>query len=110
MSAFQATSGSNVLRLGERRHEGKPVKNRLLLAIPDAEYQALRPFLSFAELPQHVRLHEPGENLEFAYFPNRGLISLWVVTRDDRTLEINTVGNEGFTGMAAVDRKSTRLN
>ncbi len=39
--------------------------------------------------------------MEFAYFPNRGLISLVVVMKDGKTAEAGVVGNEGFTGIAA---------
>jgi CRP-like cAMP-binding protein len=39
--------------------------------------------------------------VEFAYFPNRGLISLVVVMKDGKTVEAGVVGNEGFTGIPA---------
>jgi len=44
---------------------------------------------------------EGGGRLEFAYFPNRGLISLVVAMKDGRTAEAGIVGNEGFTGTPA---------
>jgi CRP-like cAMP-binding protein len=52
-------------------------------------------------LPNHLVLHEAGGKLEFAYFPNRGLISLVVVMKDGKTAEAGIVGNEGFTGTPA---------
>jgi CRP-like cAMP-binding protein len=52
-------------------------------------------------LPNHLVLHQGGGKLEFAYFPNRGLISLVVVMKDGRTAEAGIVGNEGFTGTPA---------
>jgi CRP-like cAMP-binding protein len=39
--------------------------------------------------------------MKFAYFPNRGLISLVVVMKDGKTAEAGIVGNEGFTGTPA---------
>jgi CRP-like cAMP-binding protein len=61
-------------------------------------------------LPNHLVLHEPGGNLEFAYFPNRGLISLVVVMKDGQTAEAGIVGNEGFTGtLAAVGLSRSTL-
>ena len=100
---FQVTTDPRILRLGERApYEDRPVKNRILLALPDAEYQTLRPFLSPVDLRPQTRLYEPGEHLEFAYFPNRGLISLVVVTRDGKTVEVGIVGNEGLIGTPAV--------
>jgi len=98
---------------GERTNcEGKPVRNRMLLALPDAEYDALRPLLTLVELPRHTSLHEPGEKLEFAYFLNRGLVSLVVATRVGKMVEVGVVGNEGLVGMPAVvglDRSPHRV-
>jgi len=92
-----------VLLPGERtNHEGRLVNNRVLLALPESEYQSLRPLLSFQYLPSHTSLHEPGEKLEFVHFPNRGLVSLVVVTREGKTVEVGVVGNEGLVGTPAL--------
>ena len=91
-----------VVQSGERTNtEGKPVSNRLLLSISDSDYGSLRPHLEYVDLPNHLVLHEAGGRLEFAYFPNRGLISLVVVMKDGKTAEAGIVGNEGFTGTLA---------
>src|ERR1039457_7070119 len=81
---------------------GKQVSNKILLSISDSDYSTLRPHLEYVSLPNHLVLHESGGKLEFAYFPNRGLISLVVVMQDGRTAEAGVVGNEGFTGTPAV--------
>ena len=78
--------------------EGKPVSNLILLSISDSDYGSLRPHLEYVSLPNHLVLHEAGGKLEFAFFPNRGLISLVVVMKDGKTAEAGIVGNEGFTG------------
>ena len=86
---------------GERTNvAGKSVGNRILLSAPDVEYNLLRPHLEYIKLPNHLVLHEPGR-VKFAYFPNRGLISLVVVMKDGRTAEAGIVGNDGFTGAPA---------
>jgi CRP-like cAMP-binding protein len=77
---------------------GKQVSNKILLSISDSDYSSLRPHLEYVSLPNHLVLHEAGGKLEFAYFLNRGLISLVVVMEDGRTAEAGIVGNEGFTG------------
>src|SRR6202040_3881489 len=93
---------SRVLQSGERTNtEGKPVSNLILLSLSDDEYRALRPHLEYVSLPNHLVLHEAGGKLEFAYFPNRGLISLVVVMKDGKTVEAGIVGSEGFTGTPA---------
>jgi CRP-like cAMP-binding protein len=92
-----------IVQSGERTNAaGKPVSNKILLSISDSEYNSLRPHLEYVRLPNHLVLHESGGKLEFAYFPNRGLISLVVVMKDGRTAEAGVVGNEGFTGAPAV--------
>jgi CRP-like cAMP-binding protein len=80
---------------------GKQVSNLILLSISDSNYSSLRPHLEYVSLPNHLVLHEAGGKLEFAYFPNRGLISLVVVMKNGRTAEAGIVGNEGFTGTLA---------
>jgi CRP-like cAMP-binding protein len=81
--------------------KGKQVSNKILLSISESDYSTLRPHLEYVSLPNHLVLHEAGGKLEFAYFPNRGLISLVVVMKDGKTAEAGIVGNEGFTGTLA---------
>jgi CRP-like cAMP-binding protein len=98
-----ARKDPQVVQSGERTNAaGKPVGNKILLSIPDSEYNALRPHLEYVRLPNHLVLHETGTRLDFAYFPNRGLISLVVVMKNGKAAEAGVVGNEGFTGTPAV--------
>src|SRR5271166_4173908 len=93
---------SRVVQSGERTNtQGKPVSSLILLSISDSDYSSLRPHLEYVSLPNHLVLHEAGGKLEFAYFPNRGLISLVVVMQDGKTAEAGIVGYEGFTGAPA---------
>src|SRR6202165_6311635 len=97
-----ASKDLQVVQSGERTNAaGKPVSNIILLSISDSDYSSLRPHLEYVNLPNHLVLHEAGGKLEFAYFPNRGLISLVVVMKDGKTVEAGIVGNEGFTGTPA---------
>jgi CRP-like cAMP-binding protein len=91
-----------VVQPGERTNAaGKPVANRILLAIPDTEYRSIRPHLEYLRLPHHRSLHEPHQKLRFVHFLNQGLISLVVEMKDGRTVEAGIVGNEGASGIAA---------
>src|ERR1700726_2112654 len=78
--------------------DGKHVTNKVLLATPDNEYQLMRPDLKYVDLPDHLSLHEPTQSIDFVYFPNRGMVSQVVVTKDGRTVEVGVVGNEGYVG------------
>jgi CRP-like cAMP-binding protein len=92
-----------ILLPGERTNgEGKPIGNRILLSLPENEYRSLRPALNLVHLLHHANLHEPGEKIEFAYFPNRGLVSLVAAMKDGKTVEVGVVGNEGFIGTPGV--------
>jgi len=107
-------SGKNfrVIQSGERTNaDGKTVRNKVLLAMPDEEYKLIRPDLTYVDLPHHLSLHEPTQNIEFVYFPNRGMVSQVVVTKDGRTVEVGVVGNEGYVGAglaAGLNRSSVR--
>ena len=78
---------------------GKAVSNVILLALPDEEYNLLRPHLEPAQLPQYEILHEPGRKIDFSYFLNDGMTSLVALSRDGRTVEVGIVGKEGMVGM-----------
>jgi CRP-like cAMP-binding protein len=91
--------------------EGKQVSNRVLLATPKDEYELMRPDLTYIDLPSHLSLHEPAQRIEFVYFPNRGMVSQVVVTKDGRTVEVGVVGSEGYVGAglaAGLTRSSVR--
>ena len=88
-----------VIRAGERTNvDGKPVSNKVLLAMPDNEYQLMRPDLAYVDLPDRLSLHEATQAIEYVYFPKRGMVSQVVVTKDGRTVEVGVVGNEGYVG------------
>ncbi len=61
-------------------------------------FRVVRPDLAYIDLPHHLSLHEPTQSIEFVYFPNRGMVSQVVVTKDGRTVEVGVVGNEGCVG------------
>jgi CRP-like cAMP-binding protein len=103
LRAAEATDRTNVA--------GKPVRNRILLAAADSEYRLMRPDLTYVDLPHHITLHEPTQSIEFVYFPNRGMVSQVVVTKDGRTVEVGVVGKEGYVGAglaAGLSRSSVR--
>ena len=87
------------LRLASRTSaDGNVVRNRVLLALPESEFQLLRPLLTMQDLPRYATLHQPGSLLEYAYFPNFGLVSVIVVTREGKMVEVGVIGNEGVIG------------
>lgn len=91
------------VRPGERTAPGgKPIRNRLLLKLPDDEFQVIRPHLEFIDMPHHLSLHQPHRRLRYAHFPNDGLISLVVELKDGKSVEAGLLGKEGAAGMPGV--------
>ena len=75
--------------------------NRLLAALPNAEYQRLIPHLERVSLPFQQVLHEVGEPIEYVYFPYRAVVSCLATMEDGSQIEIGLVGNDGVTGIPA---------
>ena len=92
-----------IVQAGERTNpEGKPIRNKLLLAAGDEEFQLIRPYLEFVNLPHHLSLHQPHRTVRFAHFPNEGLISLVVELKDGKSVEAGLLGKDGASGIPAV--------
>jgi len=76
--------------------------NYILGSLPETEAETLRSSLEPIYLNWHEDLHEPGEEIEFGYFPGGGVVSLVVATADGRTAEVGVVGREGFVGLPLI--------
>ena len=74
------------------------LRNKLLASLPHEDFQLLIPHLSSVQLAQGAVLAEPGVDVDHAYFPLLGAVSLLVVMRDGKTIETGTVGREGVVG------------
>ena len=77
-----------------------PRQNLLLAALPAAELERLAPLLEPVAMPLGQMLYEPGQQLQFAYFPTTSIASLHFVTESGASAESAGVGNEGVVGIA----------
>ncbi len=75
-------------------------QNHLLAALPKSESERLFPHLELVSLRLGEPLRQPGERLEYAYFPTTAIVSLTYVTEDGASAEIAVIGNEGMVGIA----------
>jgi CRP-like cAMP-binding protein len=75
-----------------------PRTNKLLASLPHEDFQLLIPHLLSVQLAQGAVLAEPGVEVDHAYFPLSGAVSLLVVMRDGKIIETGTVGCEGVLG------------
>src|SRR5439155_238221 len=73
-------------------------QNRLLATLQSADFSHLQPHLKELVLEQGVLLHEQGDPVEHAYFPQSGMISLLTVMGNGQAIETATVGREGAVG------------
>ena len=76
-------------------------KNRLLSALPRADFARLRPHLRTVPISERQILHPRNEPIREIYFPNGGVASVTAVMRNGAMVEIATVGDEGLVGMTA---------
>jgi CRP-like cAMP-binding protein len=96
-----------------RDGDGNHIHNEILLSLPLKEQELLYPKLEFVRLKLHQVLHEAGDTLRSAYFPNAGMISILSVFEDGRSVEVGLIGKEGFVGLplvAGFRTASTRAN
>ena len=77
-----------------------PIANRLLAALPTAEYKRLLPNLEKFALTYSTIIYEPNEPISHVYFPDSGIISLLSAVTTNDTLEVGIVGNEGMVGLS----------
>ena len=73
--------------------------NRLLARLPPDEYQRLLPRLQLVPLELKHVLYEARSSIDYAYFPNRGVVSALTVMEDGRAIEVATIGDEGMVGL-----------
>ncbi len=78
------------------------LRNRLLAALPAAEFAIVGPGLTRVELTLGQTLHHAGKPIDLLYFPENGFISALTVLEDGRPLEIGLIGAEGVAGVSLV--------
>ena len=76
-----------------------PKDNHLLAALPDAEWERLRPFLEPVDMPLGQVLYESGHPMSHAYFPTTAIVSLLYVMENGASAEIAVAGCEGVVGI-----------
>lgn len=78
------------------------IKNRILAALPDEEYERIRPKLEVVTLENGEVLYHHGDRIRCVYFPNEAVISNVVTLESGATVEVGPVGNEGMAGVSVL--------
>ena len=96
--------------VSSRRNDGatlsqqvqKTIRNRILAALPDAEFALLAGDLTRVDLQIGETLHPAGEPISQVYFPEIGFISALAMLSDGAPLEIGLIGAEGVAGVSVI--------
>ena len=77
-----------------------PRQHLLRAAVPASDLERLAPHLQLMPMPLGEMLYEPGEQMQFAWFPTSAIASLHYVTESGASSEIAGVGHEGVVGVS----------
>ena len=77
-----------------------PGSNRLLAALPDADWRRWLPHLEPVSLAVGQALSEPGHTPAHAFFPATAVVSLLCLSENGAADEVAVVGNEGVVGIS----------
>ena len=77
-----------------------PLQNHLLSALPKHELAQLAEHLQLVPMQLGEMLYEPGEQLQYAFFPTTAIVSLQYVMESGASSESAGVGNEGVVGIS----------
>lgn len=76
-----------------------PSGNRLLDALPRAEYERLLPHMKPVSLAFKHILYDLAVPIPYVYFPTSSAVSLLIVMDDGMSVEVTMMGNEGMVGL-----------
>jgi CRP-like cAMP-binding protein len=82
-------------------------KNGILKAFPRDQLLKLLPHMQMTNMPARRVIYRQGAPIEWVHFPTTAVMSLLMPTAEGDTVELATVGNEGFTGVIAILTPST---
>lgn len=80
----------------------QPERNQILAALPRDVKKRLLSGLEEVPLPLGKVLYEPGQRMEYVYFPVDSIVSLLYVMESGASAEISVVGNEGLVGISLI--------
>lgn len=79
--------------------DGTPLHNRLLAALPRADYNRIAKHLRLQATATGDTLHDQGRRIDEVYFPNGGVFSITNRMGDGAVVEVAIVGREGMLGL-----------
>ena len=86
--------------------------NKILAALNVADYQSFLSQLEQVALEQGEVVYEPGDKIDYVYFPETTVFSMLCMMSDGSTAEVGPIGREGLVGLNVffgADTTPTRL-
>ena len=96
------TSPSRVAPRDQSRQLAKTGQNRLLAALPREVQQRLVSKMSKVPLTSQQVLYAANTPITDVWFPLSGVVSLVLTMMNEKSIEVATIGNEGFVGTPVV--------
>ncbi|MBP8298049.1 MAG: Crp/Fnr family transcriptional regulator [Burkholderiales bacterium] len=79
-----------------------PGENRILAALPSADYAQLLPHLEPVPLLAGRTIYGAGDQRNYLYFITAGIVGRFYAMENGKTAELGVTGNEGVIGVASV--------
>ena len=76
--------------------------NQLLALLPDNVFAKLSPHFERVLFSGEESIYQPGDSIDFIYFPESAVLSEYQILEDGRTIEIAMTGKEGVAGFSSM--------
>ena len=82
-----------------RSKPGLPIRNDLLRALLNSEYQHLASKLEQVDLKRGEIIYKADERIDNVYFPETAVVAMIDTVDDGSTVEVGIIGHEGMVGI-----------
>ena len=96
--------------LFERATAKRFSNNQLIAALPEGIYEELLPHLESVSLGAGDYIYQPGDKVEFLFFPETAVVSESQILEDGRAVEIAMTGSEGILGLLPMFNSGKAVN
>jgi len=109
----------NVKWITKKRYPSKQLENlavkrflmnRILASQSEEIFAELHPYLESISFAGGDYVYQPGDAVDFIYFPETAIASEFQILEDGRMIEIAMTGNEGVLGLMPVFNSHTAVN
>jgi CRP-like cAMP-binding protein len=84
--------------------------NQLLALLPDNVFAKLSPHFERVLFSCEEKIYQPGDLINFIYFPESAVMSEYQILEDGRTIEIAMTGKEGVVGFSSMLNSNPATN